>query len=41
MGHFHFQVSQVRNLASTSVLFKPTAVQMQNLALFERKRLTV
>ncbi len=37
----HIQVSQVRILASTIVLFIPLAVQMQNLALIETKRITV
>ena len=37
----HIQVSQVRVLASTSVPFRPTTVQMPNLALIETKRVTV
>ncbi len=35
------QVSQVRIFASISVPFRPTTVQMPNLALFETKRITV
>jgi hypothetical protein len=36
LGHLH-----VRFLASTSVPFRPTTVQMPNLALVETKRITV
>jgi hypothetical protein len=34
-------VSQVRISASASVPFRPTMVQMPNLALIEKKRITV
>ncbi len=35
------KVSQVRILASTTVLFKSTTVQMLNFSLIETKRITV
>ncbi len=34
-------MSQVQMLASKSVPFRPTTVQIPNLALFETKRITV
>ncbi len=37
----HMQVSKVRILASTSVYFGPTTVQMPNLALLETKWIAV
>ncbi len=37
----HIQVSQVSNLASTSVPIRPTTVQMQNFAQIETNRITV
>jgi hypothetical protein len=37
----HIQVSQVRILVSTRVPFRPTTVQMPNLALVETKLITV
>ncbi len=37
----HIQVSQARILASTSVPFRQTTMQMPNSALIETKRITV